>query len=338
MTDSNSLRLWREKQNKIEQQEDLLNIENKRDSLYPIRYPKMWEFYNIHSASHWVPQEIDLSKDVNDWASLTKDEQFYIKYALAFFSTSDFIINESQAKDDQEVQILEYKFFNTDKMARENIHSITYADLLETYVTDEKEKDYLKNAITNIDAIKKKGNWMYEYIQNGTFVERIVAEAIMEGIFFSGSFCSIFWLKKRGLMSALCDANEFIARDEGLHRDFNCYIYRDLIKNKLPEDVLIDMIKKAVKIEQVFVSESLPVRLIGMNNELMCKYIEYIADHLCYNLIYKKIYNVENPFSDWMSAISLKTKADFFVHRPTAYSKASSMNKEDIQIRYNEDF
>lgn len=659
---------WREERHEIEvKTEPLLDNKNKRDSLYPIVWEGMWNFYKLHLASHWVAQEIDLSKDVNDWNSLKPDEQHYIKYGLAFFAGSDFIINESQKKDAEDIKIFEYQFFNDDKIARENIHcvsgdtkiltdegyvkiedkvgkkvniwngdefssvdikqttekaqlyrvvlsdgryldctdehkwiiqngdprrnkfnrvmtkdlklnsdrifkydfpvidgkdnsflypythgffcgdgsyitsiqgnvypilqiysddkkdliaymdfrtvnenknlnrldlylhhdmaekytvpfnfglktklkwlegyvdadgcikrskngaksiqmvsinrdfisdvqmlistmgvntnlkkirdecdivikgkkahtqtlyclylscngveslknlgfnpkrlnvfttykprrkceefatidlivqlnqgptycfnepknhmgifngiltgqSTTYADLLEQYVDDTREKETLKNAVKTMPSIATKAEWMREYIQNGTFVERLVAEAIMEGIFFSGTFCGIFWLRKRGLMPALCDANEFISRDEGIHRDFNCYVYRELIKNKLPEDLLTHMIRRAVTIEQVFVTESLPVKLIGMNSDMMCQYIQYVADHLCYNLIQKKIYNVENPFDDWMNAIALKVKADFFVHRPTAYGKSAVLanNKNDIQIRFND--
>lgn len=328
---------WRKERKIIECNEPLLLEENKRDSLYPIVWNGIWEFYKIHLSSHWVADEIDLSKDVNDWKSLSDDEKHYIKYGLAFFAGSDFIINESQKKDSDEVTVREYEFFNDDKIARENIHSITYANLLETYVSDEKEKEMLKNAVKTMPAIKKKADWMREYISNGTFVERVVAEAIMEGIFFSGTFCGIFWLRKRGLMSALCDSNELISRDEGLHRDFNCYIYRDIVKNKLPEELLVKMVKEAVDIEKVFVTESLPVKLIGMNSELMCQYIEYVADHLSFNLIGKQIYNSTNPFDDWMSAISLKVKADFFVHRPTAYGKSAVLaSKDDVKIRFDD--
>src|SRR6185437_5083475 len=179
-------------------------------------------------------------------------ERHYIEYGLAFFAGSDFIVNESQKKDADEVSIIEYKFFNDDKISRENIHSTSYANLLETYVTDTTRRNFLKNAVKTIPSVKEKAEWMREFIDNGTFVERLVAEAIMEGIFFSGTFCAIFWLRKRGLMPGLCDTNELIARDEGIHRDFNCYLYRELIVNKLPEDVLLHMIKRAVKIEQTF--------------------------------------------------------------------------------------
>lgn len=330
---------WRVERRKLElETEPLLDAKNKRDSLYPILWEGMWEYYKLHLSTHWVAHEIDLAKDIKDWTTkLNDDEKHYIKYGLAFFAGSDFIVNESQKKDNDEVTVKEYEFFNDDKISRENIHSIVYADLLETYVKDEKEKYMLQNAVKTMPSVKKKADWMREYIDKGTFVERVVAESIMEGIFFSGTFCAIFWLKKRGLMAGLCDSNELISRDEGIHRDFNCYLYREIIKNKLPEEILIKIVKEAVEIEQLFVTESLPVRLIGMNSDLMCRYIEYVADHLCTNLIGKTIYGVDNPFSDWMIAIALNVKADFFVHRPTAYGTTAVLsNKEDIAIRFDD--
>ena len=335
----NNTEAWRKQRREIELlTEPLLDKKNKRNSLYPIVYEGMWEYYQLHLSTHWVAHEIDLSKDIHDWNNvLNNDERHYIKYGLAFFAGSDFIVNQSQKKDSEEVNVKEYEFFNDDKIAREDIHSTVYADLLETYVKDEKEKEFLKNAVETMPSVKQKAEWMRDYIDNGTFVERVVAESIMEGIFFSGTFCGIFWLRKRGLMAGLCDSNELISRDEGIHRDFNCYLYRELIVNKLPEELLIHMIKRAVRIEQLFVTDSLPVKLIGMNSDMMCQYIEYVADHLCFNLIGKTIYAVENPFDDWMQAISLKIKADFFVHRPTAYGKSAVLaKKEDIKIRFDD--
>lgn len=332
------IKKWREERRILEHStESLLDPNNKRNSLRPIRWQGIWDYYKLHLSCHWIFEDIDLSKDKNDWLSLTDDERFYIKYGLAFFAGSDFIINKSQKKDGDEVDIIEYNFFNDDKISRENIHSDTYSNLLAEYVKDPEEIERLTNAVETIPAIKKKSEWMEEFINEGTFVERVVAEAIMEGIFFSGTFCGIYWLRKRGLMPGLCDTNELIARDEGLHRDFNCYLYRDVITNKLPEEILIYMIKKAVVIEKLCVTDSLPVRLIGMNSDMMCQYIEYVADHLCFNLIQKRIYNVENPFDDWMNAISLNVKADFFVHRILAYGKQSIMSdKKDIKIRFDD--
>jgi ribonucleoside-diphosphate reductase beta chain len=329
---------WRKVQRELElRTEPLLSASQKRESLYPIRSKGMWAYYEKHNAAHWVATEIDLSKDKSDWGLLKQDEKFYIKNGLAFFAGSDFIINENQEKDCQEVTSLEYNFFNRDKMAREDVHSIQYANLLEEYVKDPDEKERLKSAVSSVSSVKAKAEWMREYIANGTFVERLVAGAIMEGIFFSATFCGIFWLRKRGLMSALCDVNEFIARDEGLHRDFACHVYREEIVNKLPEEYLIEMIREAVKIEQNFVHDSLPVSLIGMNNELMSQYVEYVADHLCLNLINRRIFNREDPFSDWMTSISLKVKTDFFVHRPTAYGNSTvSASKEDIKVRFDD--
>ena len=225
---------WRSLRNiKEKSTEHLLNINNKRNSLYPIIYKNIWERYKQHLACFWISEEIDLSKDLNDWVNkLNDNERFYAKRILSFFASSDFIVNESQEKDNDEVTILEYKFFNTDKMARENIHSEVYANLLETYVKDETEKKELQESIEQIPTIKKKADWFRDFIKNGTFVERIIAETITELLFFSSAFASIFWFKKRGLMEGLCMSNEFISRDEGLHGMFNIHLYKEEIVNK----------------------------------------------------------------------------------------------------------
>ena len=341
INDTKQFELWRSNQRLIEKKtEPLLDPKNKREFFYPIKFPDLYTFYKLHKGADWSPEEIDLAKDDNDWnTKLNKDEQHFIKWVLAFFSVSDFIINENEEKENDEIVVLEDKFFNTNKIDRENTHIITYANLLEQYVKDENEKEFLKNAIKNIPAVKKKAELIREYIKNGTYVERCVLASIAEGIFFSGSFCSIYWLRKRGLMPGLCDSNELIARDEGIHRDYNCYKYREYIVNKLPKELVIHMIKKAVEIEKEFILEALPVKLMGMNSELMGQYIEYIADHLYYNLTHEKIYNVEDPFSDWMKAINLKVKTDFFIHRPTDYAKVGAMSsKEEIKIRFDEEF
>lgn len=318
--------------------EPLLDANNRRESLYPILFQDLWEMYRVHKSAYWVPEEVDLYKDVADWNRLTDDERHYIKWTLAFFAGSDFIINENQKKDEEEVTVLEYNFFNADKIARENIHSQTYADLIEAYIKDPQEKLKLLRATVEIPSIKQKAEWMRKYINNGSFVQRLVASSIMEGIFFSGSFCSIFWLRKRGLMSGLVDTNELISRDEGLHRDFACLVYRNYVVNKLPESELIQMVKQAVEIEKQFCTEALPVQLIGMKADLMCQYIEYVADHLSMNLIGKRIFNSENPF-DWMTMISMDTKADFFVHRPTAYAKQSALTSpEENRVHFDADF
>jgi ribonucleoside-diphosphate reductase beta chain len=319
--------------------EPLLDVKNRRESLYPILHQDLWEMYKLHKSAFWVPEEVALYQDVEHWETkLTDDERHYIKWTLAFFAGSDFIINENQKKDEEEVTVLEYNFFNADKIARENIHSQSYADLIETYIKDQSEKQKLLRATTEIPSIKQKAEWMRKYISDGSFVQRLVASSIMEGIFFSGSFCSIFWLRKRGLMPGLCDTNELISRDEGLHRDFACLVYRNHIVNKLPEQELIQMIQQAVEIEKQFCTEALPVQLVGMKADLMCQYIEYVADHLAMNLIGKRVFNTENPF-DWMNMISMDIKADFFVHRPTAYAKQSVLTSpEENRVHFDADF
>ncbi len=338
LTLSFDLNEWRTKQLILEKtSEPLLSLDNHRDCLYPIIHEDLWNFYLLHLSTHWVAHEIDYSKDNDDIAALTKDERHFFEFVLAFFAGSDFLVNESQKKESDEITVLEDKFFNDDKTARENIHSISYADLLEVYVKNEIRRNLLKNAIKEIPVIKKKSIWFRDYIQNGTYVERLIATSITEGIFFSGSFCSIFWAKKRGILPATCDLNEFIARDEGIHRDYCCYKYRIKTVNKLPEELVIHMIKMAVLIEQEFICEAIPCSLIGMNNELMSQYIEFVADHLCFNLIGKTIYNVENPFNDWMKAQSLKVKTDFFAHRPTTYSDTSVLSeKSENTIRFDD--
>lgn len=337
MTTHFDITQWRIDQLILEKNEPLLQVE-KRNQLYPIKYTELWDMYKLHKSAHWVPEEIDLAQDKGDWNNLSNDERHYIKYGLAFFAGSDFIINDSQKKDGQECSILEYSFFNSDKINRENIHSITYANLLEEYISDDTERIFLKDAVFKIPVIKRKAEWMYNYINNGTFVERIIAEAIMEGIFFCSTFASIFWLRKKNKMKGLADSNEFISRDEGMHRDFNVLLYIKYIINKLPEHLLIQMIRDAVIIEQKFVSEALPVSLIGMNNKQMCEYVEYVADQLAVSLINKRIYNTNNPF-DWMATISLNIKTEFFSNRPTTYgTTASLVDKEDNKIKFDLDF
>lgn len=335
------LPLWRKLRSELETKTELLlDKSQSRDALYPIKYPTIWEYHKKHRSAHWITEDIEFSKDINDWNGMKDEEKHFIKHTLGFFAGSDFIVIESQEKDEEEITIPEVKIFNRGKMAREDEHTLTYAELLEIYVKDPDEKEKLKNAVKECPSVRKKAEWFRAYIAEGTFVERIFAESIMEGLFFSGSFCSIFWVRKRGLMPALCDSNEFISRDEGLHRDVNCYIYRDLIVNKLPEEYLVIIMRKAVEIEKESVTESLPVDLIGMNSGMMCEYIEYVADHLMIELINKKLYNTPNPFEDWMQAISMEVKADFFVHRPTNYSKSACLSTEKDQnsIRFDVKF
>jgi len=337
MNNKLSIDEWRNQRKVIEKNEEPLLQDEDRNSLYPIRHPGIWSWYKLHHAAHWTSFELTYHEDRNDWERLTPQEQHYIKTCLAFFAMSDFIVVDNQEKDSEEVSVLEYKFMNADKIARENVHSTTYADLLNAFVTDDTELETLRNAVVNMPTVAAKSKWLREYINNGTFVERTLATSIVEGIFFSGSFCAIFWLKKRGMMAKLCDSNEFISRDEGLHRDFSSYIYREYTVNTLPEELVIRTIKEAVEIEKEFVKVSLPVNLIGMNSELMCQYIEYVADSLCKNLIGKTIYNVALPF-DWMNAISLTTKTDFFAHRPTDYANTNVLaSRDEASIRFNDD-
>ncbi|HET9054229.1 MAG TPA: ribonucleotide-diphosphate reductase subunit beta, partial [Cyclobacteriaceae bacterium] len=257
------------------QEEPILKENKDRFVLFPIRQHEIWKFYKQAEASFWTAEEIDLGQDLTDWESSMNDgERHFIKHVLAFFAASDGIVNENLAEHFiSEVQYTEAKFFYGFQIAIENIHSETYSLLIDTYVKDPKEKDSLFHAIETMDCVKKKAEWALRWIEKGTFAERLIAFAAVEGIFFSGSFCSIFWLKKRGLMPGLTFSNELISRDEGLHCDFACHLYTKHVVNKLPEQVVIDVIKDAVEIEKEFVTDALPVNLIGMNAELMRQYI-----------------------------------------------------------------
>lgn len=309
----------------------------KRISLLPIQCPDLWKCYKNHQSAFWTPSDIELTKDVDHWKhKLNDDERHFIKYTLAFFASSDFLVVKNQKMDT--IDLLEYQFFNDDKIARENVHSETYADLLVAYISDHDEIEHLKNAIVTIPIIKEKADWYMSNIENGDFTHRLLITAIMEGIFFSGSFCSIFWLRHKGLMPGLGDANDLIARDEGMHRDFACLVYKNYVKYKIPEDDLIKMVTDAVAIEQRFCEESLPVKLIGMNVELMKTYIEYVADHLLVNLIGRKHYNSENPFS-FVSIISQQVKANFFESRNVNYAKQGLLtNKEEHALKLVDNF
>jgi len=281
--------------------EPILTDNPNRFVLFPIQHDDIWNFYKKCEASFWTAEEIDLHQDITDWETkLNDDERHFIKHVLAFFAASDGIVNENLAENMvSEVQYTEAKFFYGFQIMMENIHSETYSLLIDTYIQDTEEKNYLFNAIENMPCVKDKAEWAFKYIDNGTFAERLIAFAVVEGIFFSGSFCSIFWLKKRGLMPGLSFSNELISRDEGMHCDFACLLYNDHIKNKLPKQTIEDIIKDAVRMEQEFVSDALPVNLIGMNSTMMCQYIEFVADRLLAQLGNDKVYNVENPFP-WM--------------------------------------
>ena len=319
--------------------EPMLEENPSRFVLFTIKYHDIWEMYKKQVASFWTTEEIDLYQDLNDWEKLNDNERHFIKYVLAFFSSSDGIVNENLAqKFCTEIQVPEARCFYGFQIAMENIHSETYSLLIDTFIKDEKEKNFLFNASQNIDVIKKKADWAIKWINSSHhFSERIVAFAAVEGIFFSGSFCSIYWLKKRSLMPGLTFSNELISRDEGLHCDFACLIYKHL-NQKLSQERIYEIIVNAVNIEKEFISEALPVELIGMNSKLMKEYIEFVADRLIYSLGYKKFFNTANPF-EWMEMISLQGKTNFFEKRVGEYQKANVMsNPEDKVFRLDADF
>lgn len=320
--------------------EPLLADNPDRFVLFPIQHDDIWQFYKKTEASFWTAEEIDLHQDLTDWTNkLTDDERYFIKHVLAFFAASDGIVNENLAENMvNDVGYTEAKFFYGFQIMMENIHSETYSLLIDTYIKDNDEKDYLLHAIEHMDCVKKKADWALTWIEDASFAERLIAFAAVEGIFFSGSFCSIFWLKKRGLMPGLTFSNELISRDEGMHCDFACLLYNEHIVNKLPKETIHTIITDAVTIEKEFVSDSLPVRLIGMNAELMCQYIEFVADRLLASLGNDKVYNAENPFP-WMDMISLQGKTNFFEKRVGDYQKSGVMAEKDKQIfSLDEDF
>jgi len=303
-------------------EEPILKENDGRFVLFPIEHDDIWKFYKKAEASFWTAEEIDLSQDLKDWENLNDGERHFISHVLAFFAASDGIVNENLAENFvSEVQYTEAKFFYGFQIAIENIHSETYSLLIDTYIKDSKEKDYLLHAIDTMDCVRKKADWALRWIENASFAERLVAFAAVEGIFFSGSFCSIFWLKKRGLMPGLTFSNELISRDEGLHCDFACALYQDHLINKMPTEKVIEIISDAVAIEKEFVTDALPVSLIGMNATLMCQYIEFVADRLLGELGCPRIYDSKNPF-DFMEMISLQGKTNFFEKRVAEYKKA----------------
>ncbi|MBW0177790.1 ribonucleoside-diphosphate reductase small subunit [Sediminibacterium sp.] len=316
----------------MEQNNEILLRENKdRFVILPINYPAIWEQYKRHEASFWTAEEIDLSNDLKDWASLNDGERHFISHVLAFFAASDGIVNENLAVNFMsEVQLPEARCFYGFQIMMENIHSETYALLIDTYVKDPVEKDKLFHAIETVPAVKKKAEWALRWIDNGNFAERLVAFAAVEGIFFSGSFCSIFWLKKRGLMPGLTFSNELISRDEGLHCEFACLLY-SMLQNKLTQEAVYAIITDAVTIEKQFITEALPINLIGMNAQLMQQYIEFVADRWISELGYAKLYHTNNPF-DFMEMISLQGKTNFFEKRVGDYQKAGVMSGKDNQV------
>ncbi|XP_057486233.1 ribonucleoside-diphosphate reductase small chain A-like [Actinidia eriantha] len=326
-----------------EETEPILVEKSQRFCMFPIRYSQLWEMYKKAEASFWTAEEVDLSLDVQHWDTLSDSEKHFISHVLAFFAASDGIVLENlAARFINDVQIPEARAFYGFQIAMENIHSEMYSLLLETYIRDSREKHRLFNAIENIPCIAQKAKWALDWIQSSTlFAERLVAFACVEGIFFSGSFCAIFWLKKRGLMPGLTFSNELISRDEGLHCDFACLLY-SLLQKRLQWEKVHHIVHEAVEIETAFVCEALPCALIGMNSALMSQYIKFVADRLLVALGYQRKYNVENPF-DWMEFISLQGKANFFERRVGDYQKSSVMSgiqdgAKNFVFKTDEDF
>ncbi|SFG70422.1 ribonucleoside-diphosphate reductase small subunit [Pontibacter chinhatensis] len=318
--------------------EPILKENPNRFVLFPIQHDEVWQMYKKAEASFWTAEEIDLGQDLKDWEGLNDGERHFISHVLAFFAASDGIVNENLAINFMnEVQIPEARCFYGFQIMMENIHAETYSLLIDTYIKKQSEKDFLFNALENVPAVKKKGEWALRWIESENFTERLVAFAAVEGIFFSGSFCSIFWMKKRGLMPGLTFSNELISRDEGLHCDFACLLY-SMLQNKLPQERVHEIIRDAVSIEQEFVTDALPVDLIGMNAKLMSQYIEFVADRLLVSLGCSKIYNATNPF-DFMEMISLQGKTNFFEKRVGEYQKAGVLSDKDKNVfSLDEDF
>lgn len=312
--------------------------------MFPVRFPSIWEFYKKAEASFWTAEEVDLSSDLRHWdETLTADERHFISHVLAFFAASDGIVLENLAvRFMSDVQVPEARAFYGFQIAIENIHSEMYSLLIDTYIKDGEEKSRLFRAVETIPCVKRKAEWAMRWIDGSeSFAERLIAFACVEGIFFSGSFCAIFWLKKRGLMPGLAFSNELISRDEGLHCDFACLLY-GLLKGKLAEERVKGIVMEAVEIEREFVCEALPVGLVGMNAKLMGEYIEFVADRLLGELGVGRVYNAVNPF-DWMELISLQGKTNFFEKRVGEYQKAGVMsslngNGDSHVFKTDEDF
>jgi len=324
-----------------DQNEPILADNPNRYVLFPIQHDDIWKWYKKQEASFWTAEEIDLHQDLIDWnEKLNDDERYFVKHILAFFAASDGIVNENLAENFvNEVQFTEAKFFYGFQIMMENIHSETYSLLIDTYIKDKKERNQLFTAIEHFDAIKKKADWAIKWIDSDSFAERLVAFAAVEGIFFSGSFCSIFWLKKRGLMPGLTFSNELISRDEGLHCDFAVHLHNHHLINQVPKERIKEIIVDALNIEREFITEALPVRLIGMNADLMVKYLEFVTDRLLQELGCEKVYNSGNPF-DFMEMISLEGKTNFFEKRVGDYQKAGVLSdeKQKDTFSFGDDF
>jgi ribonucleoside-diphosphate reductase subunit M2 len=318
--------------------EPILKPDDNRFVMFPIKYNDVWDMYKRQVDCFWRAEEVDLSKDLNDWDKLTNDEQHFIKMIIAFFAGSDGLVLENLAsRFMNEVQVSEVRAFYGFQIAMENIHSETYSLLIDTYIRDSEEKTKLFHAIENYPCIQKKADWAKKWIadKRSSFATRLVAFAVIEGIFFSGAFCAIYWLKKRGLMYGLTFSNELISRDEALHTEFAVLLYSKLEK-KLNKKRIHEIVKDAVEIEKEFINEAIPCRMIGMNANLMSQYIEFVADRLCLQLGYDKIYNATNPF-DFMELISMETKTNFFESKVSEYALANKSVDKDI-FEFGDDF
>ena len=321
-----------------QQTEPILKENEDRFVIFPIQHHDLWEWYKKQEACFWTAEEIDLHQDLTDWSTkLNDDERYFIKHILAFFAASDGIVNENLAENFvSEVQYTEAKFFYGFQLMMENIHSETYSLLIDTYVKDEKEKNILFKAIENFPAIAKKAEWALKWVDSPSFAERLIAFAAVEGIFFSGAFCSIFWLKKRGVMPGLTFSNELISRDEGMHCDFAVHLHNNHLVSKVSKTRITEILTNALDIEREFITESLPVSLIGMNAKLMTQYLEFVTDRLLVELGCEKVYNSTNPF-DFMDMISLQGKTNFFEKRVSEYQKAGVLNKEEEKDKFSFD-
>jgi len=315
--------------------EILLSEGNKRLTIHPIKYENIWALYKKQQKCFWTAEEIDFSKDGKDWKNLKVEEKHFIKYVLAFFAASDTIVNINLLdRFLKEVKILEAQVGYTFQAMMENVHSEVYSLMIDTYIKDAKEKTFLLNAVENIDCVNEKAQWAFKWIESDdNFAKRLLAFAIVEGVFFSGSFCAIYWLKERNLMPGLTLSNEFIARDEGMHVEYACLLY-SMLKNKLDVETVNEIMTEAVEIETKFITESLPCKLIGMNADNMIEYIKYVSDRLLLDLGYPKIYNASNPF-DFMENISLEGKTNFFESRVSQYKKADLSTSSTFELSDN---
>jgi ribonucleoside-diphosphate reductase beta chain len=314
--------------------EKILMENPNRFVIFPIQHNDIWEYYKMHQAALWTAEEIDLTNDIRDWNNLSENEQYFVKNILSFFAASDGIVNENLAENFyREVQYPEAKFFYGFQLMMENIHSLMYSLLIDTYISNEEEKNLCFTALDNLPAVQKKAKWALDWIEKSSFQERLVAFAAVEGIFFSGSFCSVFWLKSRGILQGLCNANSLIFKDENLHCDFAIHLLNNHIENKPSEKKIREILLSALEIEKEFITESLPVSLIGMNSNLMKQYLEFVVDGLLVKLGCKKEFNVEQPFK-FMEQIAVETKGNFFESRTVEYQKA----KLNETISFEEDF